>query len=64
MRNRAIEVYLRKNWKTTLTGLISAIACYFFIDHTLGDVPLTYKFAQWAFMIGIATNGAVAKDAD
>ena len=64
MKKSLIQTYLRKNWKTTLSGLISAIAVYWTIDHTLGDAPLTYKVAQWAITIGLAANGVVAKDAD
>ncbi len=55
---------LTKNWKTTVSGLVSAIAAYWMIDYTLGEVPHTYKLAQWAFTIGLATNGVVAKDAE
>jgi hypothetical protein len=64
MKNRKLQTCLTKNWKTTLSGLISAIAAYWVIDYTLGEVPHTYKLAQWAITIGLATNGVVAKDAD
>jgi hypothetical protein len=52
MKKSLIQPYLRKNWKTTISGLISAIAAYWIIDHTLRDAPLTYKLAQWAITIG------------
>ena len=55
---------LRKNWKTTLSGLISAIAAYWVIDYNLRDAPITFKIGQWLITIGLATNGVVAKDAD
>ena len=64
MKKSSIQPHLRKNWKTTISGLISAIAAYWIIDHTLGDAPLTYKLAQWAITIGLAANGVAAKDAD
>lgn len=64
MRKSSIQIYLRKNWKTTLSGLISAIAAYWVIDYNLGEVPLTFKIAQWLITIGLAANGVVAKDAD
>ena len=64
MNNFNAKNYLIRNWKTTLSGLISAIAAYWVIDYTLGGVPHTYKLAQWAIAIGLATNGVVAKDAD
>jgi hypothetical protein len=53
-----------KNWKTTLSGFFTAIAAYWIIDYNLGEAPLTFKAAQWLIAIGLATNGAVAKDAD
>ena len=64
MKNRKLQTCLTKNWKTTLSGLISAIAAYWVIDYTLGEAPHTYKLAQWAITIGLAANGVVAKDAD
>jgi hypothetical protein len=64
MKNRTLQTYLTKNWKTTLSGLISAIAAYWVIDYTLGEAPHTFKVAQWLITIGLATNGVVAKDAD
>jgi hypothetical protein len=64
MRSRTIETCLKKNWKTTLTGFISAIAAYWVIDYNLGDAPITFKIGQWLITIGLATNGVVAKDAE
>jgi hypothetical protein len=64
MKNRTLKTCLTKNWKTTLSGLFTAIAAYWVIDYTLGEAPLTFKVAQWLITIGLATNGAVAKDAD
>jgi hypothetical protein len=64
MRNRTLQTYLTKNPKTTLSGLISAIAAYWVIDYTLEEAPHTFKIAQWLITIGLATNGVVAKDAD
>jgi hypothetical protein len=64
MKKSLAQAYLRKNWKTTLSGLISAIAAYWVIDYTLGEAPHTFKIAQWLITIGLATNGVVAKDAD
>jgi hypothetical protein len=64
MKNRTLQTYLRKNWKTTLSGLISAIAAYWTIDYRLGDAPLKYKLAQWTVAIGVTSFGLAAKDAD
>jgi len=64
MKTRRLQTYLTKNWKTTLSGLISAIAAYWVIDYTSGEAPYTFKIAQWLITIGLATNGAVAKDAE
>jgi len=64
MRKSSIQTYLGKNWKTTLSGLISAIAAYWVIDYNLGDAPVTFKIGQWLITIGLATNGVVAKDAE
>lgn len=64
MKKSSIQIFLKKNWKTTLSGLISAIAAYWTIDYNLGDAPLTYKLAQWTVAIGLTTGGLAAKDAD
>jgi hypothetical protein len=64
MKNRALQTCLMKNWKTTLSGFVTAIATYWVIDYTLGEAPLQAKIAQWVIAMGLVTSGAVAKDAD
>ena len=64
MKKSLVQTYLKKNWKTTLSGLISAIAAYLVIDYNLGDVPFKYKLAQWTVAIGLTAGGLAAKDAD
>jgi hypothetical protein len=55
---------LSKDPKTTISGIISGLAAYALIDYNYKDAPITFKIAQWAFSIGLVTNGVVAKDAD
>ena len=64
MKNFRAKNYLIKNWKTTLSGLISAIATYWIVDYNLGDAPVRYKIAQWTVAIGLTAGGLAAKDAD
>ena len=56
--------WVKKDPKTTLSGLLSALAAYALIDYNYKEAPITFKIAQWALSIGLLTNGVVAKDAE
>lgn len=52
-----------KNWKTTLSGLVSAFACFVeFSPSTFVKWPWVVALAKWIMIGGLAGVGFTAKD--
>jgi len=51
-----------KNWKTTITGLTSAVASFVILSDQLADKPLYFRLATFILSGGLAFLGISAKD--
>jgi hypothetical protein len=51
-----------KNWRTTLSGLVGAIASYVIFESSLSDKPVHFKIAAFVFSGGLACLGINAQD--
>lgn len=53
-----------KNIKTTLSGVITAVASFIILNEQFKDFPIHYRVASFLMSGGLASLGILARDAD